>query len=162
MILIDTSIYIAALEDVQLENMLEQLSQSVFIQSCDVVEREIHRSSEFLRRSNRKEQGEALRLIYEKIRKGNISTTKRVIDLAQQYHHAANISKEKQKDIGNDFLIVASASVGGVKTILSLNRKTMASEEMRKVYGTVNTRNNYITPAFLTTREELSKLLQLP
>src|SRR3989338_10378432 len=126
MILIDTSIYIEAAKDIQVENLLEQLAQKVFIQSCDVVEKEIYRSSELLRKTDRKQQAEELKLIYEKIHKGTISTTERIIYLAQQYHQGANLSREKQKDIENDFLIVASAYVGGVKTILSLNRRTMA------------------------------------
>ena len=162
MILLDTSMYIAAAQDVELEKLLEELSQKVFIQSCDVVEKEIHRSSEFLRKTDRKQQAEELKLIYGKIHRGNITTTERIINLAEQYHQTADLSKDKHRDIENDFLIVASASVGSVKTILSLNRKTMASEEMKKIYNIVNSRNKYITPVFLTTREELSKLLKLP
>ncbi len=162
MILVDTSVYIAAAQDVELEKLLEELSQKVFIQSCDVVEKEIHKSSEFLRKTERKQQAEELKLIYGKMHKGIITTTERIINLVQQYHEGVNISRDKHKDIENDFLIVASASVGSVKTILSLNRKTMASEEMKKVYSIVNSRNKYVTPVFLTTREELNKLLKLP
>lgn len=161
MILIDTSVYIAAMEEVQLEKLLEQLSKKVFIQSCDVVEKEIYRSSELLRKTDRKQQAEELKLLYEKIYEGKISTTERIIDLARQYHEESDLSKKQQKDIENDFLIVASASVGSVKTILSFNRKTMASREMVKVYNKVNPKNNYITPVFVATGEELSKLLKL-
>ncbi len=160
MILIDTSVYIAAIADDQLEKLLEELSQKIFIQSCDVVEVEIQDSSEHLRRTNRKQQAEELKLIYNKIREGTITTTPRIVNLAREYHEESDLSKKQQKDIENDFLIVASASVGGIKTIMSFNRKTMASEEMRKVYNIVNTRSNCITPVFITTREELSKLLK--
>lgn len=160
MILIDTSLYIAAMEEVELEKILEELSQKIFVQSCDVIEKEISNSSEFLRKTERKQQSEKLRLIYEKMREGNIKTTDRIIGLAQEYHKESKLSKNKHKDINNDFLIVASAAVAGVKNILSLNRKTMASDEMIKVYGIVNKKHNYRTPIFLTTRESLSQFLK--
>ena len=160
MILIDTSLYIAAVQDIELEKLLEGLSQKAFIQSCDVIEEEIHDSSEFLRRTNRKQQAEKLRLIYDKVHKGNIGKTERIFNLAKEYHKSAELSKKQDKDIKNDFLIVASASVAGVETILSLNRKTMASEEMVKIYNTINPRNKYRAPIFLTAREALSQFLK--
>ena len=73
MILIDTSVYIAAAQDVELEKLLDDLSQKIFIQSCDVVEEEIHDSLEFLRKTDRKQQAEELGLVYAKLHKGNIA-----------------------------------------------------------------------------------------
>ena len=70
------------------------------------------------------------------------------------------MSRKKHKDMENDFLIVASASVAGIKNILTFNRKTMASQEIVKVYDIVNPKNNYRTPKFLTTREALSLFLK--
>ena len=160
MILIDTSVYIAAAQDVELEKLLDDLSQKIFIQSCDVVEEEIHDSLEFLRKTDRKQQAEELGLVYAKLHKGNIAKSERIFNLALEYHKEAQLSKNQHKDIENDFLIVASASVASVQTILSLNRKTMASEEMVKVYNLVNPRNKYKTPKFLTSREALSQFLK--
>src|SRR3989338_2338030 len=160
MMLIDTSLYIAAIEDSELEQLLEELSKKKFLQSCDMIEEEIHESSEFLRKTGRKQQSEKLKLIYDKIRQGNIRTTERIIGLAKEYHNEAELSKNQHKGIDSDFLIVASASAAGVKNILSLNRKTMASEEMKGVYSKVNKKYNYKTPIFLTTKEELIKFLK--
>lgn len=160
MILIDTSLYIAAIEDEQLEKILEELSRNVFIQSCDVITEEIHDSSEFLRKTGRKKQSEKLKLIYENIHEGNIRTSDRIIKLSQGYHKEAGLSKKQHEDIENDFIIIASAVIAGVKNIASLNRKTMASNKMVKLYKIVNSRNKYRTPKFLTTKEELSKLLK--
>lgn len=162
MILIDTSVYIATIDDSELEGLLEELSQKAFIQSCDVVEEEIHDSSEFLRKTGRRERAERLRLIYAKIIEGTIGKTERIFNLAQEYQKEAGLSRRQQKDIENDFLIVASAAVAGVKTVLSFNRKTMCSYNMVKVYDSVNGRNRYKTPKFLTRREDLSQLLKLP
>ena len=163
MILIDTSIYISAAEDSSIEKMLENISEKCFIQSCDIVEREIRSSSEFLRQTGRKDASEKLKLIYEKIREGTIKTSERISNLAQEYHKEAfRLSKSQHKDIKNDFLIVASASVAGVQKIMSFNRKTMASDMMINVYQLVNAGHKYKTPAFLRTREELSDFLLQP
>lgn len=160
MILIDTSLYIAAIGDNEFERLLEELSQKTFVQSCDMIEEEIHESSEFLRKTDRNQQSEKLKLIYGKIRQGNIRTTERIIGLAKDYHDEAELSKKQHRGIDSDFLIVASASVAGVKSILSLNRKTMASEEMRDVYQIVNKKHDYKTPVFFITKEDLIKLLK--
>ncbi len=63
------------------------------------------------------------------------------------------------EDIANNFLIVASASVAGVKTILSFNRKTMASDKMIEVYNKVNKIKGYRTPTFIKTVDGLRELL---
>ena len=160
MILIDTSLYIAAVGDKELEQLLEELSKKNFVQSCDMIEEEVHESSEFLRKTDRNQQSEKLKLVYGKIRQGNIRITERIIGLAKEYHNEAELSKKQDKGIDNDFLIVASASVAGLKNILSLNRKTMASEEMKGVYSIINKKYNYKTPVFLTTKEELVKFLK--
>ncbi len=161
MILIDTSVYIAAEEDGSIEKLLEQISEKMFIHSCDVIEKEINLAADFLRRTDRKIESEKLKAIYEKIKEGNIRTSERILRLSEDYHsEASQLSKKDHKKIKADFLIVASASVAGVKKILSFNRKTMASEQTIKVYNIVNTRNNCKTPAFLTTKEELRKLLE--
>ena len=73
MILLDTSMYIAAAQDVELEKLLDDLSQKIFIQSCDIVEEEINDSLEFLRKTDRKQQAEELGLVYAKLHKGNIA-----------------------------------------------------------------------------------------
>ncbi|MBI5347609.1 MAG: hypothetical protein HZB66_03290 [Candidatus Aenigmarchaeota archaeon] len=161
MILIDTSVYIEAAKDSSIEKMLEQLSEKAFIHSCDVVEKEINLACDFLRRTDRRDQSERLKLIYEETYEGVIRTSERIIKFVEEYHKAAaNFSKSQHKDIHDDFLIVASATVAGVKKILSFNRKTMASERAIKAYNTVNSKARYRTPVFLTTREELGKLLE--
>ncbi len=160
MILIDTSVYIEAVLDNEIEKLLENLSGKIFIQSCDVIEEEIHDAIKFLRKTDRKQNSEKLSLIHDKIREGSIRTTERIVNLAKEYHNSADLSKRQNAGIENDFLIVASASVAGVKNILSLNRKTMASVQMVKVYAAINPKYDYNTPKFLTTKEELIAFLK--
>ncbi len=95
MMLIDTSIYIAAIEDDELEQLLEKLSRKDFIQSCDMIEKEVHEASEFLRKTDRKQKSEKLKLIYDRLRQGSIKTTERIIGLAQEYHKEASLSKRQ-------------------------------------------------------------------
>ncbi len=161
MILIDTSLYIQAVRDASLEDLLEQLSRKTFVQSCVIIENEIDTACEFLRRTDRKQEAEKLKLIYGRVRQGNIRATERIITLADDYHRAAReYSKQQHKDIANDFLIVASAAVAGIKNILSLNRKTMASLQMIRVYAAVNAKNRYPTPRFFMTADELRSFLK--
>ncbi len=160
MILVDTSFYIDAIRNNEIEKLLEELSQKAFIQSCDIIEKEIHAASEFLRKTGRKEESEKLRLIFDKIHEGNIRTSERIINLAREYHKEAELSQKHNKGIASDFLIVASAAIAGVKNILSLNRATMASQHMVQIYSIVNKRKGYRTPVFLTTEEELRRFLK--
>lgn len=155
MILIDTSVYIEASKNEEVEKLLESLKGKSFIQSCEVIDEEIRNAIEFLRKTDRKQNSEKIKLIYDKIREGSIKTTERISKLADEYHNQSCLSKRQNANIENDFLIVASASVAGVKNILSLNRKTMASAQMVDVYNAVNEKHNYKTPRFLTTKEEL-------
>ena len=160
MMLIDTSLYIAAVDDNEMEALLGELAQKTFVQSCEIIDREIHDSMEMLRSSGRKQQAEQLGILYDKIHQGSIRESGRIIELAQEYHKNAGLSRKQHKDIDNDFLIVASASVAGVAAIASLNRKTMSSEGMVRVYTLINSKNRHKTPAFATTKETLRQLLK--
>jgi len=162
MILIDTSLYITALEVPAIELLLEKLANKEFIQSCEMIDREIHQSVEFLRKKDRKQDAEKLKIIYEQSHEGSITTTDHITSLAEQYQEEANLSKKQQKNIAADFIIVASASVAGVKKILSFNRRTMCDDYIIQVYRKVNQRNKLTIPSFITTEEDLRKFLQLP
>lgn len=161
MILVDTSIYIEAAERNEIESLLEILAEREFIQSCDIIEREVLRAAEYLRKTNRKEIGERLRAIYENFAKGTIKTTERVSSLANDYHRACSLSKKQDRDIENDFLIVACASVAGIKAILSFNRKTMASEQAQLVYKKINDQKHLSIPDFITSENGLREFLKL-
>ena len=161
MILIDTSIYIEASEKEDVRKLLESIAKKYFVQSCDPIEREINKACDFLRNRGEKGEAEKLKIIYTETKQGLINLSDRILDLTRLYGQLANhLSKDQYKKMNNDLRIVASASVASVQTILSLNRKTMASEKMIEVYNKVNKEKGYRTPAFITTMEGLSKLLQ--
>ena len=80
MILIDTSVYIESVSDGTIEKLLEELSEKDFIQSCNIIEKEIHHAAEFLRKTDRESNSEKLKLIYDKICEGSIKTTERIVN----------------------------------------------------------------------------------
>ena len=161
MTLLDTSILIESVDNRKAELLLEKLAGREFIFSCDVIEREIEKAIDFLRKTDRKKQAEKLRLLYEKFRQGSIKTSSRIQNLANQYHHeiGGDISKKEHKNMENDFLIVASASVGGVRHVVSLNRKTMTSSKAINAYKKVNQKNAVKIPTFIKSLEELERFV---
>ena len=56
-----------------------------------------------------------------------------------------------------DFTIVASATLDNVDFILTLNRKTMASDFARLVYSIVNTRRKLKTAEFIIGKEAIRR-----
>jgi len=48
--------------------------------------------------------------------------------------------------------------VAGVKKIITLNRRTMASDEMKLIYEKVNKKNKLIVPKFIASKKELLSL----
>ncbi len=161
MILVDTSVYIEASEKEDVRELLYAISKKNFVQSCDPVDEEINDACNFLRSCGKRNDAEKLKIIYMETKQGLINLSDRILDLTRQYNELAyHLSKDQHKKINNDLRIVASASVASVGTILSLNRKTMASEKMIEVYDKINKIKGYRTPKFITTIEGLSKLLQ--
>ena len=64
MILIDTSVYIAALADKELEEKLREAGKKAFIISSEVIEKEINKASDFLRSRSKKQEAERLKELY--------------------------------------------------------------------------------------------------
>lgn len=157
MILLDTSVYIAASEDEKIELLLRKISKKVFIYSCEAIQKEVERSIDFLRKHSKKVQGERLKRIYEDVVGGVIRTTINVEKIADEYENEARtlLSKNKLRLMKDDLLIVTSATVAGIKIVVTFNRKTMTREEIVNIYERVNKRNKIPTIRFFKTREEL-------
>lgn len=161
MILVDTSVYISALADSEIENMLKEARKKAFIISSEVIEREIELASNFLRKRDRKDDAYRLKELYNSVISGTIKLTDRVIELSDKYSEEvkAKISKSRSQEMEDDFRIVSSAVIGNVETIATFNRKTMANPDMVSIYNETNSKNNLKTPRFVRTKEELLKLL---
>ena len=161
MILIDTSVYINALADEELEKILRESQNKSFIISSEVIEREIKEATDHLRKTGRKIGSERLNEIYNASISGTIRLTDRVLAIASLYSENVRekFGKDKAKDMKDDLRIVACASIAGLKLIGTFNRKTMANEEIIEIYNTINKLNNLKTPEFVKSRESLVAIL---
>lgn len=159
MILIDTSVYISALADKEIEEILREISKREFIISSEVIEKEIDMASKFLRKIDKKDDAQLLKDLYVNVISGTIKITDRIIELSNKYAIEVKnkISKDRSKEMKDDFMIVSSATIGNVRVITTFNRKTMANPEIVSIYKEINDRNKFKTPLFIRTKEELSK-----
>ncbi len=161
MILIDTSVYISALTDKELENKIKEAAMKAVIMSSLVVEKEIAKSSDFLRKIGKKEDSDRLKLLYNLSAGGKIGLTPFILKLSDEYANAVKIKfgKKKAKDMIEDFRIVSAASAAAIPAIATFNRKTMADDDIIDVYRKINEKYKLKTPVFIKTKPELIKFL---
>ena len=99
--------------------------------------------------------------MYNSTLSGTIRLTERVITISDKYAENVRkeLSKDKAKRMKDDFRIVASASVGGIKGIATLNRKTMANDKIVRVYNKINSKEGLKTPQFIKSKEDIFRFL---
>ena len=163
MILVDTSIYISAISDYEVEHILREARKKAFIISSEVIEKEIDAAATFLRRKGRKDDAQRLKELYNDVISGTIRLTDRVVELSDKYATEVRnkVSKDRAYEMKDDFRIVSSAAIGSIEAIATFNRRTMANPEIIAIYKEINDRNRVKTPMFIKTKEELSKFLSL-
>ncbi len=161
MILVDTSVYISALADNEIENMLKEAHKKAFIISSEVIEKEIDLASDFLKKRGQKNDAHRLKELYNGAISGTIRLTDRVRELSDEYASEIEnkISRARANEMKDDFRIVASASIGSIEAIATFNRKTMANPEIASVYREINNTHKLKTPRFARTKDDMSKLL---
>lgn len=161
MILIDTSVYVGALTDNEVENIIKEAAKREFVMSSEVIEKEIELASDFLKRKGKKDDAQKLKDLYIRSISGTIRLTERVLKLSHQYSTKVkdNISKTRSKEMKDDFRIVSSAVIGSVEAIATFNRKTMSNPDIVAIYKEINDKNDLKTPRFIKTKEELLKFL---
>ncbi|MDI6721581.1 MAG: hypothetical protein QMD85_04265 [Candidatus Aenigmarchaeota archaeon] len=157
MILIDTSVYISAMTDPELEKALIDVSKKSIIMSSVVVEKEITKASGFLRRTYRKENSEKLKELYNTCAGGKIGITPFVLRLSDEYFAAVKqkYGRSKAEGMIEDFRIVSAASAAALATVATFNRKTMGNEEIIEIYKSVNKKHKLKTPHFIRSKSEL-------
>jgi len=161
MILIDTSVYISALTDKNIERVLIDASKRSIVMSSVVIEKEISKASDFLRKTGRKQNAEKLKELHDICAGGKIGITPFVLRLSDEYFAAVKQrhGKNKAKDMVEDFRIVSAASAAAIAAVATFNRKTMANEEIIEIYKTVNEKHKLKTPRFIRTKAELISFL---
>lgn len=162
-ILVDTSVYIESIKDAEVQNALEKIADKTLVLTSEVIDDEINEATNFLSKTGRKEEAEKLKEIYRKTTGGTIKLTERVVGLSESYSEemSSKLGRRKAKEMENDIRIVSSAVVAGLDKIITINRKTMASDKIVEIYKTVNSPKKLKTPEFLKTQEELLKFASL-
>lgn len=156
-IMIDTSVWIECREDEELKTAVKDLISKHELRSSEIIEDEVKDAYTFL--NKRKIAGtETLNEIYLYVKKPIIKETETVKNLVQAYGvEAKKIGIASIKGMKPDFTIVASATLDNVDFILTLNRKTMASDFARLVYSIVNTKRASKTPEFVIGKEAIRR-----
>jgi len=160
-IMIDTSVWLECREDEELRTIVKDLINKHELRSSEIIEDEVKDSYIFL--NQKKIAGaEILNEIYLTIKKPVIKETDAIKKLVYEYEvEAKKVGIVAVKSMKADFTIVASATLDGVNFILTLNRKTMASDFARLVYSIVSTRKELKTPEFIIGKEAIRGLLML-
>jgi len=163
-VILDTNIYGRIVEKEQEEELSQFLEKrrDIIIYGFDVVRKELRNITNDVRLEKR-----LLRLLllglYDRLVKSHIyQTTEPIRQLAADYRKTYNElgGKKSEREMLNDFLIVACASIHQLDIVVSEDNKTMLSDEALKAYRIVNNLRKYKTPDFVGY-EEFRRLFSL-
>ena len=152
-VLLDTNIYGRIVEKQQEEETTLRIEsrQDVIIYGLDVIRKELRATSQRVHIGRQK-----LRLvllgIYDRLTQRHILYTTTLVEkLARDYFAVYRQlgGKTTQKEIWNDFLIVACASVHELDIVVSDDKDTMLSKEALTAYAIVNKLKEYRVPNFI-------------
>ncbi|MBI2172973.1 MAG: hypothetical protein HYT73_02050 [Candidatus Aenigmarchaeota archaeon] len=152
-VILDTNIYGRIVEIRQEEEITEIIGKKkyILIYGYDIVRKEL-RDVPSKRTIENKRLRLALLALYDRLVKSHIYfTTEPIRQLASDYHKAYKQlgGKESEKEMLNDFLIVACASIHELDIVVSDDTNTMLSKEALKSYKIVNTLRKYKLPDFI-------------
>ncbi len=157
-IILDTNIYGAFLEKGKTELVEHlRLSQKVIIYGFDEIRREL-RNTPITKRFGRRSFRTLILEAYDTLtQRHEYETDSMIENLASEYtfEYGGGISK---KEMHNDFLIVACASVHGLDIVVTDDHHSMASDPAKRAYETINRLNGFKTPHFYNA-SDLEKLL---
>ncbi len=163
--ILDTNIYEFILKHIarkEIENL--RLQSKLIIYGNEVVRKELRAIGKREKINVGKELRSlriALLTLYDFVTgKHQFETTKEEIILAGKYFVAYRSfgGIKSEKDIQNDFLIVACASLNGLDIVVSEDDKTMASKPAKKAYSLVNGLQKLTTPEFIKFEDFKEKL----
>ncbi|HLC67435.1 MAG TPA: hypothetical protein VJI12_00980 [archaeon] len=152
-IILDTNIYGRIVEKRQEEEIRQIIERhhGVIIYGFDVVRKELRAVSKDVR-SSKKLVRLMLLGIYDKLIKShNYFTTSAIVQLSGEYYSVYRElgGKESEKEMLNDFLIVACASIHELDIVVSDDNETMLSDNAIKAYRIINSLKKYRTPEFI-------------
>lgn len=151
-VLLDTNIYGRVVErsDEEVQTLAEK-RKDIVIYGFDVVRKELRAVSKDVKHGKKKVRL-ALLALYDSLVKSHIyGTTSPIRQLAGEYFKAYKElgGRKSEKEILNDFMIVACASIHELDIVVSEDNKTMLSDSALKAYRIVNSLRKYRTPQFI-------------
>ncbi|MFH1587157.1 MAG: PIN domain-containing protein [Candidatus Diapherotrites archaeon] len=148
-VMLDTNIYGFIAKEENPEEFLESIATSkVMVCGSKVVRNELRKIPLKGNKGSRKLRSDVLRFYNILVKdKRNYEVNKLIKGLAQEYEKAY---RRKSKDLENDFLIVATASLHHVKIVCSNDEKTMKSPSALKAYAEVNSKFQLPKPEFIS------------
>ncbi len=155
--MIDTSVWIECQDDANLRKTIERLAKKYNILACPAIDEETEKAIAFLKDHNM--GWEELKSLYQSLRKDvDDSIRKREKQIEDEYLQEGVKLGLPLRGMKADLSIVAFASVQDADVIISLNRKSMASDYAKFVYMIVNSRQGLKVPQFITEKSMVIKL----
>lgn len=152
-VLLDMNIYGRIVEKKQEEKMKElaEKRHDIVIYGFDIVRKELRDVSKEIRLERGKLRLVLLNLYGSLVKSRNYYTTTPIRRLADDYYEIYKQlgGKRSKKEMLNDFLIVACASIHELDIVVSEYNKTMLSDKSVKAYRIANGLRKYRTPDFI-------------
>ncbi len=159
-ILIDTSVWVECQEDNRFGEVLASVARKHEILGCPTVDEETEKAVAFLKEHHM--AWEQLSAIHKLLKRDiDSSIADRARQIEREYLNEGIKLGLPLRGMKGDLSIVAFASIQNADAVISLNRKSMASDYARFVYLIVNSRHNLMTPAFVTERSIIEKLSEV-
>jgi predicted nucleic acid-binding protein len=157
-IVIDTSVWIECLEDQDLKKRLMQIAEKHEAISSVIVDTELKLFFDSLKEHN-PSKAEELMAFYTTTRKTPMpnENLEALGELAGEYLSTGVKLGLPVRGMKADLSIVAEASLAHADAILSLNRKSMASDYAKLTYLIVNKSKNLQVPTFVSDKHAIRK-----
>ncbi len=161
-IILDTSIYGKIIEDRLEDRIIEKAvihKHDLIIYGIKIIRKELRAAPKHSK--DRYDLRLALLKLYDALIKDHeleIKPLANTLALLYYKYYRRNGGSVSWKEIMNDMLIVAEATISKLDIIVSDDNRTMLSQPAKKSYYSVNKEHNLITPNFIGYNEFKRKL----
>lgn len=159
-VLFDTNIYGLIAKENDPERLLEGIGTSkAMICGSKIVRKELRNIPIDKSRDARQLRSDVLKYYRLLVKdKRDYEVNQPIKELAHEYEKAYR-RIHKAKDLENDFLIVATASIHQIKIVCSNDERTMKSTSALKIYAEINSKFKLPKPEFLSL-EQFKELIK--
>lgn len=157
-VILDTNIYGRIIEDgvqEELKNKLDSMKDELAIYGMHIIRDEL-RSTAKARYHDGYNLRIALLQLYDKLTESHaldISPLAKSLALLYFKAYKNNRGSYGWREMRNDFLVVAQATISRLDIVVSDDNRTMACRQALSAYNEVNKENNMLTPGIIHYRE---------